>query len=101
MGTSQASQTRRPRARRAKAPPEPRGLTPKQVHGGEPPAALGRLIELIEEDGGQVLGSYREPMGGQWQLLAALPIDMVSPTPYQRDLSEGHVKRLTDAIERL
>jgi len=101
MATSEPEKPTRARGRRAKAPPEPRGLTPKQVQGGEPPAALRQLIELIEDDGGQVLGSYREPMGGQWQLLAALPIDIVSPTPYQRDLSESHVKRLTDAIERL
>jgi ParB family chromosome partitioning protein len=89
------------RRSRKKRPAEPRGLTPKQVHGGEAPAAVRQLIELVEEDGGEVLGSYREPLGGQWQLLAALPVEIVAPTPYQRDLSEGHVKRLGDAISRL
>jgi ParB family chromosome partitioning protein len=101
MAGSEAEKTRRPRSRRSKAPPEPRGLTPRQVQGGDPPAGMRQLIEQIEGDGGQVLGSYREPLGGQWQVLAALPIGIVSPTPYQRDLSEAHVKRLTDALERL
>ena len=34
-------------------------------------------------------------------VLAALPIDRVEPTPYQRDPSEPHVKRLMDVIETL
>jgi ParB family chromosome partitioning protein len=33
--------------------------------------------------------------------LAALPIDRVEPTPYQRDLSEAHVDRLALAIDKL
>ena len=88
------------RTRKKKAV-EPRGLTPRQVAGGEPPAVIERLGEEIAEDGGTVIGAYREPLGSQWQLLAALPIDQVQPTPYQRDLSDTHVKRLTDAIDRL
>jgi ParB family chromosome partitioning protein len=87
--------------RRKKGTPEPRGLTPKQVAGGDPPAAIQRLGEAIAGDGGVVLGVYREPLGGQWQILASLPIEKVGPTPYQRDLSETHVARLADAIERL
>ncbi|HSB53282.1 MAG TPA: ParB/RepB/Spo0J family partition protein, partial [Gemmatimonadales bacterium] len=55
----------------------------------------------VEADGGTVIGAYREPLGSQWQLLAALPIEKVEPTPYQRDLSETHVKRLSEAIEKL
>jgi ParB family chromosome partitioning protein len=34
-------------------------------------------------------------------VLAALPIDKVDPTPYQRDLSETHAKRLASAMERV
>jgi ParB family chromosome partitioning protein len=89
------------RKKRAKPAPEPRGLTPKQVAGGEPPQAVARLIETIGEDGGQVIGAYREPLGGHWQLVAALPLERVAPTPYQRDLSEPHVARLAGAMERL
>jgi ParB family chromosome partitioning protein len=87
--------------KRAKKPPEPRGLTAKQVAGGSPPAAVTKLMEAIDADGGVVIGAYRDPLGGNWQIIAALPIDKVAPTPYQRDLSESHVKRLTEAIEKL
>jgi ParB family chromosome partitioning protein len=89
------------RKRRKKAAPEPRGLSARQVAGGNPPAAVERLEAAIEADGGAPLGAYRDPLGGSWQILASLPIDKVSPTPYQRDLSEPHVARLSDAIDRL
>ena len=35
------------------------------------------------------------------QTLAALPLDKVEPTPYQRDPSEAHVKRLMGVIEKI
>lgn len=89
------------RKKRAKKAVDPRGLTAKQVGSAEPPAAIGRLGERIVDDGGAILASYREPLGGQWQVLAALPIDRVEPTPYQRDLSEPHVARLASAMDRL
>jgi len=47
-----------------------------------------------------VLAAYREPLGGHVQLFAALPIDLVEPTPYQRDVSDSHVRRLTLAMDR-
>jgi ParB family chromosome partitioning protein len=64
-------------------------------------AATEELIAQIAEDGGAVLGSYREPFGGTPAVLAALPIDRVEPTPYQRDPSQPHVKRLMSVIETL
>jgi ParB family chromosome partitioning protein len=100
VAESESKPAKRPRRSRKKAI-EPRGLTPKQVVGGQPSAAMERLSEAIVEDGGTVIGAYREPLGSQWQVLAALPIEKVEPTPYQRDLSETHVKRLSDAIDRL
>ncbi len=87
--------------KRAKAAPEPRGLTPKQAVPAEMTAALRSLADAIEADGGAVVGGYREPLGGQWQLLAALPVEKLAPTPYQRDLSDTHVARLADAMQRL
>ena len=89
------------RKKRAKAAPTPRGLTPREAGGGTAPALVGTLRETIEAAGGIALASYRDPLGGQWQVLAALPIDRVAPTPYQRDLSAPHVARLADAIDRL
>ena len=34
-------------------------------------------------------------------LLVALPVDRVEPTPYQRDPSDAHVKRLMGVIEKI
>jgi ParB family chromosome partitioning protein len=59
------------------------------------------LAAWIVEDGGAALAVYREPFGGTPAVLAALPIDRVEPTPYQRDPSEPHVKRLMNVIETL
>jgi ParB family chromosome partitioning protein len=63
--------------------------------------ATGALAARIAEDGGAVLAQYREPFGGTPAVLAALPIDRVEPTPYQRDPSTPHVKRLMNVIETL
>src|SRR5436190_12210794 len=59
------------------------------------------LTSHVETDGGAVLGSYRDPFGGTPVLLVALPIDRVEPTPYQRDPSDAHVKRLMTVIEKV
>jgi ParB family chromosome partitioning protein len=48
-----------------------------------------------------VLGTYRDPFGGNPVLIVSLPIDRVEPTPYQRDPSDAHVKRLMKVIETL
>jgi ParB family chromosome partitioning protein len=87
--------------RRKKEAPEPRGLDPASIGSSARPAAIERLEQTIAEDGGVALGAYRDPLGGHWQVLAALPLEKVEPTPYQRDLSEAHVRRLADAIDRL
>ncbi|HEX6809407.1 MAG TPA: hypothetical protein VF118_15580 [Gemmatimonadaceae bacterium] len=92
-----------PRAKRTKAQAEPqsRGLDARRLATAAHPAAVDELAERIASDGGAVLGIYRDPLGSHWQILAALPIDKVEPTPFQRDLSDSHVGRLTDAIDRL
>ena len=46
------------------------------------------------------MGSYKEPLGGHPVLIAILPIDAVEPTPFQRDLSDAHHKRLADVINK-
>jgi ParB family chromosome partitioning protein len=88
------------RRRKKQAAAESRGLTAKQLLA-PPPPALQRLVETIEADGGVVIGVYRDPLGGHWQLLAGLPLAKVEPTPYQRDLSETHVAKLAKAIDTL
>jgi ParB family transcriptional regulator, chromosome partitioning protein len=89
------------RKKKAAAEPRSRGLAPDAIGAGAPPAALTQLAEAIGADGGTVLAPYKDPLGGNWQLFAALPIDIVEPTPYQRDLSKPHVERLSDAMDRL
>jgi len=90
-----------PPRKKKKAEPKSRGLTPAEVGEKKPLAAASRLAEEIEDDGGATLGTYRDPLGGNAQVLAALPIEKVDPTPFQRDLSESHVKRLTGVLEAL
>jgi ParB family chromosome partitioning protein len=89
------------KARRKPSEPASRGLTPAEVGAGAPPAAIEALEEGIRSADGEVLGRYREPLGGSWVVLAALPLPRVAPTPFQRDLSDAHVKRLEEAIRRL
>jgi ParB family chromosome partitioning protein len=54
----------------------------------------------VENEGGFVLGCYSDPLGNHPLILAALPIDAVEPTPFQRDLSDMHHKRLADVLDR-
>jgi ParB family chromosome partitioning protein len=86
----------------------PRKAAPKS-HGLEAAASaeidksapeIAGLVRRIEEDGGTVVGAYRDPLGGHATLLSVLPIDRVEPTPFQRDLSETHHKRLAGVIEK-
>ena len=65
-----------------------------------PPAELKPLAEAIVADGGAVLATYREPLGGHALMLAALPLEKIAPTPFQRDISDAHVRRLTQAMDK-
>jgi ParB family chromosome partitioning protein len=76
-------------------------LTAADVTGGTQPADVEALCQAIRESGGGVVGSYRDPVGGHWQIVASLPIDRIGPTPFQRDISEAHVARLADVIGRM
>jgi ParB family chromosome partitioning protein len=67
----------------------------------EPPKAVASLLEQVDVDGGRVLAVYREPVGGHWQVFGLLPLEKVAPTPYQRDLSPTHAKRLTEVVKKL
>ena len=91
---------RKKAVRRKKVAPSSVGLSPSETKnaGGD---ELDTLARRVETDGGAVLGRYNDPFGGQPLLLAGLPIDRVEPTPYQRDPSEAHVKRLMVVIEKI
>lgn len=86
------------KARRKKVEAASKGLGAKEMS-----ASLDglELAKLVEGDGGTIVGSYKEPLGGKHVVIAALPIDKVEPTPYQRDRSETHVKKLADAMEKV
>jgi ParB family chromosome partitioning protein len=89
------------RKKTAAAEPRSRGITPDAIGSGPLPPAVTDLARAVEADGGTVLAPYKDPLGGNWQLFAALPIELVAPTPYQRDLSKPHVERLSSAMDRL
>ena len=78
-----------------------KGLSAPEVTAGAPPAEMEGLSQAVRESGGGVVGSYRDPVGGHWHLLASLPIEKVEPTPFQRDISKAHVERLGDVIGRM
>src|SRR3954471_6595369 len=101
MAEAKAAKKPARRKKRPEGAPRSRGVAPDALGSGSPPAAVTRLAQAIENDGGSVLASYRDPLGGNWQIFAGLPIDLVEPTPYQRDLSDAHVAKLCSAIDRL
>jgi hypothetical protein len=69
--------------------------------GDEPARAVTALAEQVERDGGRALAIYRDPVGEHWQIFCLLPLDKVEPTPYQRDLSPTHTKRLQEVVKKI
>jgi ParB family chromosome partitioning protein len=62
--------------------------------------SLKELADAVAADGGAVLAAYREPLGGHALLLVSLPVEKVQPTPFQRDVSDSHVRKLTVAMDK-
>jgi len=87
-----------PRRRPRKAKPGTKGLSPAECHVELSEGLAGETASTVEKAGGCVVGRYKEPLGGHPVLLCVLPIDAVEPTPFQRDLSDAHHKRLADVI---
>lgn len=67
----------------------------------EPSRETRALAERVERDGGHVLAAYQDPVGDHWQLFCLLPLERVEPTPYQRDLSPTHMKRLQEVMRKI
>lgn len=78
---------------------EKRGLDAADIALGFDGPDVALLVEQVRAAGGAALGAYREPLSGRALLLAALPVEAVEPTPFQRDLSPTHTKRLAAKIE--
>ena len=95
-GLKRAPAKRTPR----KAKPGTRGLSPAECRldalTGDAEEVRGR----IEREGGLVLGAYSDPLGKSPLILAILPIDRIEPTPFQRDLSQAHHRKLADVLDR-
>jgi ParB family transcriptional regulator, chromosome partitioning protein len=69
--------------------------------GNSAPAALAELAHQIDSDGGAALCAFQEPIGRKWHLFALLPAPLVKPTPFQRDLSPTHTKRMVEVMKKL
>ncbi|HMJ14052.1 MAG TPA: ParB N-terminal domain-containing protein, partial [Polyangiaceae bacterium] len=78
----------------------PTELSAVELGVTEPPESTQALAEQVRSDGGLVLACYREPLGGHHILLVTLPIEKVAPTPFQRDVSDAHVRKLTHAMDK-
>ena len=67
----------------------------------KPGSAVTELADAIVADGGAALAAYREPIGDHWHVFALLPLALVEATPYQRDLSPAHLKRMIEVMKKL
>jgi ParB family chromosome partitioning protein len=76
-----------------------RGLDAAEVAVAIDSEGVAGLADLVRAAGGAPIGAYREPLGGRALLLASLPLGAVQPTPFQRDLSPTHAKRLAAKID--
>jgi ParB family chromosome partitioning protein len=78
---------------------ERRGLDAAEIALSFEEESIALLASEVRASGGAPVGAYREPLSGRPVLVAALPITAVQPTPFQRDLSPTHTKRLAQKIE--
>ena len=95
-GIKRAPAKRRPR----KAKPGTRGLSAPEARLDRVPDAAREAASRVEESGGHLLGAYSDPLGRQPVLVAILPIESIEPTPFQRDLSQAHHRKLADVLDR-
>lgn len=97
-----------PRKRPARTTASRRRLTPAKTQRGLAAGDIALeltapevapLVALVRQASGAALGAYRDPLGGRALVLATLPLAAVQPTPFQRDLSPTHTKRLAAKID--
>jgi ParB family transcriptional regulator, chromosome partitioning protein len=101
--TAAAKVAKKPVKRRVprKQKPDTAGLEPRACSLDASDASVAPLRAIIEAEGGLVVGQYRDPLGGHAVITAILPIGSIEPTPFQRDLSDTHHKRLAEVIQRI
>jgi len=76
-----------------------RGLSAEEVPIPLDSPDVAEVTALLKEAGGAAIGAYRDPLGGRAIMIASIPLNAVQPTPFQRDLSPTHVKRLATKID--
>jgi ParB family transcriptional regulator, chromosome partitioning protein len=98
---TKSASARKTKAGRGKLAPgkRARGLDAAEVAIGKDSAEIAEVVALVSDAGGAFIGAYREPLGGRPLVLASLPLAAVQPTPFQRDLSPTHAKRLAAKID--
>src|SRR3990170_3165685 len=96
MAKKRAPAKRRPRKAQARS----RGLAAQECRIEELSGMALDVSRKIEAEGGVVLAAYHDPLGKNPVLAAILPIDAVEPTPFQRDLSQVHHRKLADVLDR-
>lgn len=86
--------------RRGKLAPgrEVRGITVGETLLELQNPEVAGLVAEVHSAGGAPIGAYREPMNGRPLLLATLPLAALQPTPFQRDLSPTHTRRLAQRM---
>src|SRR5437588_12450263 len=87
---------RRPHKARALS----RGLSAAECRVDTLAGEANSVKTRIENEGGFILGCYNDPLRKQPLIGAGLPIDSIEPTPFQRDLSQAHHRRLADVLDR-
>ena len=95
-----ATATKRKRRTPRKAQAGSRGLVATDCRLDAPPTDIAEVVERVEREGGAVLGCYREPLAGNPIVFAMLTIDRIEPTPFQRDLSDAHHKKLAGVLDK-
>ncbi len=90
---------KRKRASR-KAKPKTKGLEASDCKLDVSAEPIREVVGRIEKERGTIVGSWKDPLGGSPLVIAVVPIDSVEPTPFQRDLSEAHHKKLAGVIEK-
>ena len=83
-----------------KAAARSRGFIPNECRIENLTAEAEEARVRVEQAGGMVVGSYCDPLGKNPLLMTILPIDSIEPTPFQRDLSQTHHRKLADVIHR-
>jgi len=95
-----AGTTRRVNSRRRLKPAATeRGLAGSEIALAADHPDIAPLVQLIDRAGGALIGGYRDPLGGHPLVVASLPLKALQPTPFQRDLSPTHAKRLAEKID--